>query len=502
MRAFARNVCVGMAGGGFALSAAFAAVALIFGWAWAWPGHDHGFYMWPAIGHPVAGMFSAGLLVAILFLIMRLMRTRPQMSLAGMAGAVTVVFLLTVGLRATLLCVFGKGAVPYSDFQWAFERATASVISGAGDNHRWYPAWMNFSLWLKGLVALFGERYWAVLLIGMVFDGFTAAGVFMVLRSNGQPLHAAVFGSALYAVNPSSVAYGMTATPEHVSIACYVWATYFYLRAYSATRWRHLLLNAVLAGCLVGCGDAMKPFLPVLLGAFALALLLSPLRFNGRQWLAIVALVVVAKSIVFLWTTFSEREFEIRLDNATAYPYYLYVGCNRQGEGQIHLGSISRLYIKDLNNGMPLQQACSRAFDRVMSDWEGHEAEMPSFVMKKLIWAWQDDLTPLRYFGYSVGARTDWAAFRKASYVFMREYLPSISQFWYLTFMSILALLLLRRSVLAPSVTFDLLVVSLICIGFYFVTLAGEAQSRYKCLVLPFSCVAASMCMRKDAAHV
>ena len=261
-----------------------------------------------------------------------------------------------------------------------------------------------------------------------------------------------------------------------------------------------MLLYGICAGIVGGIGNSVKSFLPILVIACIIVSLLKQLyagKVRSLKQTAIFVLVfllfIAAENMtVSLITGITEDVFHVELDFSDATPHYLNVGLNRQGEGQIHKGDLSRLYIQDRTNGVSLEDAKVAAKERLKADWSGHESEVIKFIIKKTIWAWQDDYTPVRYFSEYL-CLTPSTPVENQVFAFVTKYFPSITEIWYLgtMFLGLVGALIVIRKKLTDA-QWLLVFNNLLVVGYFCLILLSEAQSRYKCLILPYVCIFAA----------
>ncbi len=466
---------------------------VFFGGAGQFVGHDLPFYGLPQIGeHLASGCVSFALLcLAFVGLAVAARRTHgssPLWLALALAIAAVVARLALVGL-------FWQDAAPPVDNGFAWLRAIGEP--SPEDYHRTIPIWMNYSLLLRPLAFFFGRSYGVDLVAGALFNGLSAFLVFLVAERMSGRRDVPVLAVALYALNPAFVAYSLCGTPEHVAIAAFLGSAYLFCRMVEAGSVRRTLLFAFLCGLAMGVGNAVKPLFPLLGTAMVLAVLPWTPRRGTRVFVALGGLAVVFAvqfCVVRTTTAVTEKTFDCRLSDKQSVSHMLVVGLNRQGEGQL-LGELSRIVQNGLKAGLPMEEAARIGRERVLEDWRGHYGAIPGFFLRKSIWGWQDFNTPFFYFrrynvppgGSEEGQRVGLAGrLRRLAWWALTGPLPVANAFLYF------GVVLLGAGAMA-SCAFDgkekgVLDVfgCMLIIGFFFMIMLIEAQSRYKCLILPF----------------
>ena len=467
---------------------------MFFGGAGQFVGHDLSFYGLPQVGeHLASGCVSFALLCLVfvgLAMAARRMHGSAPLWLALVLAIVAVV------ARLALVGLFWQDAAPPVDNGFAWLRAIGEP--SPEDYHRTIPIWMNYSLFLRPLAIFFGRSYGVDLVAGVLFDGVSAFLVFLVAERMSGRMDVPVLAVALYALNPAFVAYSLCGTPEHVAITAFLGSAYLFCRMVEADSVRGTFLFAVLCGLAMGVGNAVKPLFPLLGTAMVLAVLLWAPRKGTRALVALGGLAVVFAvqfCVVRTTTAATEKTFDCKLSGKQSVSHMLVVGLNRQGEGQLHIGELSRTVQNGLKAGLPMEEAARIGRERVLEDWRGHYGSIPGFLLRKSIWGWQDFNTPLYYFrrhnAPPGGGEEEKLAglagrLRSLAWWSLTGPLPVANMFLYFCVM------LLGTGAMA-SCAFDRKEKSvldvfgcMLIMGFFFMIMLIEAQSRYKCLVLPF----------------
>ncbi len=470
---------------------------VFFGGAGQFVGHDLAYYGLENLrGHALSGgglfAFLAGFLV-LQYVAARRFCNSPR----KWAFALAVVALL---VRLALVCLFWKDLAPSNDNGFAWLRAIGEP--SAKDYHATIPCWMNYSLFLRLLAALFGKSYGVDLVTCALFDAVAVFLLFLVaVRMTGN-VAVSLLAAAFLAFNPALVAYATVGTPEHVSIALFLAGSYLFCRMTESESLRVRFAFAAFCGIVLGCADSIKPISPLVGTALLMAVALGG-RFGEAQRRVRVLVGAGTLAVLFIThlavvrgvTAATEGTFGVRLSDKQSITHMLVVGLNRQGEGQIGMGGLSRTVQDCLKSGMSMEEAGRIGRERVLADWRGHYDEVPILFVKKFIWAWQDFSRPHRYFGKNhksfvkknAGKERGAACkLRRFAYWAFTAPMAVANSILYFCVMLCGACAVFRRAFdgrrKSPLEVFACLFI----LGFFMMLAVIEAQSRYKCLIMPF----------------
>ena len=220
---------------------------------------------------------------------------------------------------------------------------------------------------------------------------------------------------------------------------------------------------------------------------------------------------IVQTAVVRGMTTMTELVFDVKLLDKQSVSHMLVVGLNRQGEGQLHIGGLSRTVDNCLRAGMSMEEASQEGRRRVIDDWRGRCGEIPGFFMRKFIWGWQDFNRPCFFFKRDVkrflrkqpGARSGFVGnVRGWVYRAFVAVLPVANALIYFSMVVFGMCAAIRRAMdMSGSSTVEIFA-ALMIVGFFFMLAVIEGQSRYKCLILPFVFIFASQCISELSERV
>lgn len=466
--------------------AAVLSLAVLFGGAGRIFGHDLAFYgivdMRP---HLFAGVPAALLWLAAIVGFSWALCAFRRLSCSAWANF-ALVLVLAFGARAVFFLCSCDGIVQVSDNQIAWTMAIGDVPEN--DYLLWIPRWMNHTLILRWISRLFGTGQGVAAMIGVVFSSLTAAAVVLVGREAAGDMFRARIAAFAYAFFPACVAYSVVCTPEHFAAACFSGSVFCLIRLFKSEKTKKAVGWVLAAGILLGLGDSVKPLATIFIAAFAIALLPGVCGRARREKITAFALLALVGGIQFCVSAgmlrLSECEFGIRLADKKSSAHMLVVGLNRQGEGQLHLGGISRTVPQMMKNGATLEEASRAGLKALADDWQGRFAEIPSFLAKKAIWAWQDFNIPFRALSVLHGDMSGFGG-RGAP-----KWMPAVSQTLYMLLMFSALAAVIRPSRNGSDGAFLLL--CMIVGGYFCASMVIESQSRYKYLVLPYVFVIAS----------
>ncbi len=423
--------------------------------------------------------------------------------------------------RAIILLTYQGQLEPFSDFYRAWGRAIGIEECMDLGYVRYFTSYMNWSIYCKAVIKLFGQNYMAMLWLNVVYNALSACFIYLIAKTIGLTERLSFIASMLFALTPSAIAYTATSTPEHLSILCYLIATYLLLRSFHM-EWQSRFSYILGAMIVLGFGDSVKTFGVILIIAFAGAEVIRALlvaagkggdktaarksggktatrKSGGSGRSAILGLItgLIFAGIMYAGDSFiveritdiSEEKFAIELDTADALPHYLCIGLNMEGEGVTNFGEMQYMYIYKRQAGLDRENAVRQTKELILAEWEGNEDYIPSFFLRKNIWSWQDDMRPLTYLLENCGIEPK-TAWQKALYNYLSDVGPTMTQLYYLLGMA-LALYGVISIFRDEEKRGNLLIFypSLVVMGYFCVMILSEAQSRYKCLIWPFVCI-------------
>ena len=477
---FSRTMCIAL--GVLLVGASILALSVLFGGAGQFFGHDLKFYgitdMRPHLLTGALGVLPWVALVVAVAKVPDAIRRFPNS--VWFNGC--FVFLVAMGVRLVFLCFGGRGVVQFSDNQVAWDMAIGHVYP---DSYLlWVPRWMNYVLILRWVSRLLGTGSAVTAMFGVVGPSMTAVAVFLLGRELSGNMFRARFVALAYSLFPACIAYSVISSPEHLAGMCFASSAVCLVRMSRCQTAGRSVAWAAAAGVLLGIGHSVKPLAPLFIGAIAVVQCCRLAGCAMRSWKMLFALLALVAGIQAALSSgmirLAEREFNVSLMDKKSSTHMFVVGLNRQGEGQIHLGGISRTVPRLMARGTTFEEANRAGLETLLNDWLGHASELPSFFAKKAIWAWQDFNTPcLQLFCMHGG--TDWT---ELTMPYVPKFVPATSQMLY-----VLLLLAAGVSVLAGGRAGRLTAlrfVVLVVLGYFCISMVIEGQSRYKYLVLPY----------------
>ena len=487
---FSRTTCIVL--GVLLVGASMLALSVLFGGAGQFFGHDIKFYGITDMRlHLLTGALCVLPWVVLVVAVAKIPEAVRRFRNSAWFN-ICFVFLVAMSVRLVFLYFSGRGTVQFSDNQVAWNMATGHIYH---DSYiLWVPRWMNYVLILRWVSQLLETESAVVAMFGVVCSSVTAVAVFLLGRELSGNMFRARFAAVAYALFPSCIAYSAVCTPEHPAGMCFAGTFFCLVRMSRCETAGRSVAWAVAAGVLLGMGHSVKPLAPLFIGAFAVVQCFRLAGCAIRCWKMPLVLLVLVAGIQFVLSRgmirLAEREFNVSLMDKQSSVHMFVVGLNRQGEGQIHLGDISRTVPRLMACGATFEEANHAGLRTLVNDWRGHASEIPSFFAKKAIWAWQDFNTPFLHLSWLHGGgdRTE------LTMPYVPKFMPAANQLLYV-------LLLLAAAVsvfvdgLANRLT-TLRFVVLVVLGYFCVSMIIEGQSRYKYLVLPYLFVLASPVLR------
>lgn len=178
----------------FAMGAVYALVNMTGGWARFIDGHDYAFYgmsQFAFEGLAYAAVLPIAWLVSVRF-------PAGPCSRRCLVRNLVFVFAASVALRLAFFLFCGNGTDVSGDALWAWERARGMPVSD--NRHVLFPAWMNYALFMKAFVSVFGERLDLFQLMAVPWGGLGSAAVLLLTRELTRSERVSVFAGLLHAL--------------------------------------------------------------------------------------------------------------------------------------------------------------------------------------------------------------------------------------------------------------------------------------------------------------
>ncbi len=493
----------------FGLSVIMTLVYLAGGWAWLIDGHTLSYYFLPRVRLTVKHGMVFVVFFLVYFIILKTIslinnrgykyRTwyrRRKKKTENIIIECFLVIIIACLIRYIILFVFKDQLIPFSDFNRVWEMA-----NGKTDDHLAYytlfPTYLNFSLIERFLINAFSFTYTDYLALNCVLSAFVAGLIFLISYEISGKETFALTASLLYSFTPSSIFCCYFGAPEQLVLVFNTAGLLFFIKAFNQKTYIRMPFSLV-GGFLIGIGSAFKTFGIVIILAYLIILFLKSLNNDIRQRFALVKRLGLAFfCFVLAFTGYkcattvilqqTEKAYHVELDYSNSIPHFLLVGLNTEGEGQIHLGTLSRQYYKRyLSNGNDIVEAKSFALQLLKEDLKNNKNEIGLNLGRKLIWSWQDDSVPLNYFlNYGGFGETK---VKNSIFHFISNYGAEIFELFY--FLVMLSAMIVCFSLIKKKhVNYGVELLLIIIIGYFFMMLLSESQSRYKSLIMPYICI-------------
>lgn len=473
----------------FLLSVLLAIICILDGWKFLSPTHDAAFYMRPELKKTGIIMIIWLLSIAVAVFIINKLESKKYRFREVVE--LTLVMLIALGLRMALIGSQGNYLKPFSDFGRVWQMAHGEM-EGNIEYYTLFPAYLNYTVALRLFLRLTDDSFKAALIPNVILSAGTTALIYLVAAECSKDRRIPLIASLLYAVMPSNILYCCVLTPEFITIFFNCFAILVLVHMRKSRDWKKLVLAAC-AGVFLGISSSYKAFGIVIIISFTMCsiaeMIVQETRLDAKRMGCIILGICIlysgyklTKDIILRNT---EEELSIKLDEGTALPHFLLIGLNTEGEGQIHLGTISRRYYQYyLENGQDSESAKAYAFGLLKKDWAQNAGRLPALFFKKLIWTWQDDIIPVDYYNSAKGS--DFLAPLDISGMPV----ASIAQGFYLLLMGLglVGMICISRQ----EIDLNMELILLTIFGFFCLMLIVEAQSRYKCLIMPLVCIIAA----------
>ena len=484
----------------FCLGTIYSIKYLTGGWADVYEYHEPKHYFLPELDR-----FGTAFVLVILFVAVIVILSNALSKLTkSKIVTIVLIILMTVFTRMIVLIIFNGEINPFSDGLYAWQRVHGDMTTLLYVS--FFPGWVNYTLFLQGIVNFIGDNYMLVLYSNVIFNALTAVMLFLVCEEAGLSKKVCIGATFAYVLNLTSIIYVTFDTPEHMAIAFNMVALYFIIRGFKNENLINKVIYMAVAGIFLGLSSSVKTFGVIFIVAFLIAEILRMMSSGKEKGiLKLFAGCIISCAIMYGLNTavesgitkISENVYDIELNSADATPHYLLVGLNYTGEGQQHIGEVGKTYIKKRQEGVDLETGKQLVPLILADNWAGHEnlKDASEWLNKKLIWAWQDDMCPRTYFleytGIDVNSKSE-----DIVYGFWKNIAPSTMQILYMLLMLLAAvgviyIFLSKKNENVPNRdmlidNYPLFMMGMIILGYFCMLLISEAQSRYKCLIIPF----------------
>lgn len=408
------------------------------------------------------------------------------------------VFTVALLPRLLLILFFETQLYPFSDFLWSWEVASGVREGSSYVAHLPFPAY-NVWAWFEYLLtSIFPKSYLSVLITNAVIDSLTALCITVLTGMLVNEKRVSIIAGVLYALFPSSIIYCTIGTPDIIAIMFNLVGIIHLIKAYRAVS-NQLFGYLLAAGIAFGISSSFKSFSIVIILAFLITELMYHRRKGCLFGLLVEGLVLllpffIVKSLILgavsIWLGTDLNQYS----SGVLY-HQLLVGLNTEGEGQIHLGTLSRgFWSTFLENGYDSAAAGDYAKKILFENWSRHKSDIPQLLEQKIVWAWQDDLIPIHYFLNLMGVD---GTIHHRIYETIKNVVPTISQVMYIAICSF-GIATVVDDFRQNDTSREGIFIKLIIFGFFMLLLIIEAQSRYKCLIVPLICILAAGSIKRS----
>lgn len=447
----------------------------------------------------IRNLCISGIWLCLSIIVYLIAKSRYISSSHSERSAMIIIALFSFAVRAFFVVLLGKNVSPVSDFAnaWQMTKGDFFYLS----HYKFFPAYINYAVFMRLIARFFNYNFLSVLWSNAIMGSLTTVGVFLLAKEVFNKDSVSVTAAVLYAFYPASVLYTLINTPEHLCVLAMVFGLYFFLKAVKLQKPVMSFVYALIFGILAGISNSMKSFYPVVLVAVVIMLLFVLLsnRFSPKKlFIAVLILVCVigAETITMKGiSSVSGKLFNMEIDYSAALPHFVFVGLNRQGEGQINLGNISRTFNDLIESGVDADTAKETALEEFKNDWKGHLKEIPSFTVRKLIWGFQDDCSPARLLAISINGDNQQGLSASVTDLLLSSS-KEVSQIFYclLCALCLIASVSIYKS---GEKNLNVFFIELVIWGYFCLILLSESQSRYKCLILPYLIITAASLNKK-----
>lgn len=390
-------------------------------------------------------------------------------------------------LRMGIYVLFASCSVPYSDSLQVWNIANGNNESLLYKS--FFPEWSNWAALQKVLVNKFSLSY-ADFVLGQFICGFVIAFLIYLLTVRmTKDNTTAWFACVIYLWMPSQILYNFYVSPDIFALMIFMVAIYILISGLERYKNYKIFFAEWLGmGFLLGLASCYKPLGMIVVIAAVIVLLWFWCAKKESHFL--LKLIICLCSICLLMSGISKAMHELTEKilgtevSESATISYMCIGLNTEGEGQIHLGKISRTYNNLRLAGASEDDATDETKRILLEDWEKNYSKIPQLFVDKMIWAWQDDLVPHLFFVKNVISQEQMKKSAQSVFGLIEQYGAGLCQWYYVAIMLFgLAGAIAGMRYLKDNHAFFLY--SLFIFGFALVLLLSEAQSRYKANTIP-----------------
>lgn len=389
-------------------------------------------------------------------------------------------FVLKVGTAIQL-----KGVIlPASDslYSWNIANFLPGYEEKLSNWHAYYLPWANWDALTRLLVRAI-PQYGCHVVLNTCFNCVSCMLIYAICKKQSRDKTAALLCACIYSWYLPQYFFNLWNAPDTVAM------TFFLLAV--LLLFEKKIVCYLLAGLFMGIGNCLKPVGPVYLIALLVVLAYDTLhnkrsaRFNAAAWALVMLLTLVLPKLA---QTASEKILDTPISDSSAADF-LCIGLRTDGEGQLGIGENSMLYIDMRNEGYTEEEASRAVFEYLKQDWSRNYRNIPNLIIKKLEWAWQDDLIPHSSLidGRIDNTKTD--GFSETIVELIETTGGYLSQASYTVVMFLAfvgGLSILKNDEFTENRLFYMWLVTF---GYSLLLLLSEAQSRYKSNIMPFVCI-------------
>lgn len=477
------------------MSICFALVYILGGWGNIIDNHMVDFYFLKSID--ISGklitivVFWFVLIIFLTFLVWKIGEKVKKKEIKILTTPICI-FIIALFIRFLLLYIYNNNLVPFSDFYFVWQLANGNLEAGKMDYYSLFPAYLNFSLYEHIIIKLFGDRYIVVLYLNVIYSALTGGCIYFICREIRNNEVLSIFAGILYALYPSNIIYITTGTPDFIAILFNTIGVFLLLKGYKNEKYGNKYLMVFGGGMALGVGGSFKTFSIVIMIAFGIIIFINIIieRKNKEvkvlmlSFIMLVIMLIGYKGVSDIVLNYTANYYGMELSTDKSTPQYILIGLNTESEGQIHIGTLSRLYNQEyLSNGMDYEAAKSYAYGLLKEDWKNNREEIVPNFIKKMIWAWQDDYTPVRYFLNNVKINQD-STSETLIYDIFLQYGSGFTQMSYMLVLMLVLVSMISNIKNKMQLPYEYII--LIIFGYFCMIFLSEGQSRYKCLVMPY----------------
>jgi len=368
---------------------------------------------------------------------------------------------------------YSKIIVPVSDFLSAYQKAISFNIDKGYDVY--YPWWTNYSLLLKGLFSVFGKSLNVVYICNIILSFLSSLLIFKILTKHFQINKTLSYIITLiFVLYPSRLMFLPFVFPDFIAELGFILASYFFFNNIDKIKNEEKSYYLpLLIAFIIAFTSLIKPVQEIFFVLFFIILFVLLLDNFKKYYKNIIVFfsIFLVSSIVFTtgFNLFYTKITHIKLNKKLIISNKLFVGLNSVGKGYWNPYNSEYVHSLEIKYNYDANKIANKLTETLIKDIKEHKKDLKNLLIDKLKVGFGNDYSGLEWVSLSKKDQTNQD----------KKYNSKISKsnlYYYI----VLAFSLISIYGLIKTKNIKQLYFVIFIIGFVFVILIGESQSRYK----------------------